>query len=236
MKLSFSTNGWQDLSWAEFINTANDLGFSGIEIHNITDERFTGADAPFSKANSSSTVHKLLENSISIPCIDTYCNIADEKTADEGFEEIATAIEIAARIRCSYVRIHAYSTGAEKSVEDAAVISLIGRLIESAIAANSIATTLFQVATVIAYASSNVACVLIGKTIGENKPMEIIKSRSKNLQLIFLAIGVVSSLVLLVSIIADVTDSIEMEKGDRLEATVYSFYFKNTLVWIRLKC
>ena len=31
------------------------------------------------------------------------------------------------------------------------------------------------------------------------------------------------SLVLLVSIIADVTDSIEMEKGDRLEATVYSF-------------
>ena len=77
--------------------------------------------------------------------------------------------------------------------------AIIGRLIESAIAANSIATTLFQVATVIAYASSNVACVLIGKTIGENQPMEIIKRRSKNLQLIFLAIGVVSSLVLLVS-------------------------------------
>lgn len=31
------------------------------------------------------------------------------------------------------------------------------------------------------------------------------------------------SMVLLVSIIADVTDSIEMEKGDRIEATVYSF-------------
>lgn len=31
------------------------------------------------------------------------------------------------------------------------------------------------------------------------------------------------SLVLIVSIIADVTDSIEMEKGERLEATVYSF-------------
>lgn len=77
--------------------------------------------------------------------------------------------------------------------------AIIGRLVESAIAANSIATTLFQVATVIAYASSNVACVLIGKTIGENKPMEIIKSRSKNLQLIFLAIGVVSSAILLVS-------------------------------------
>ncbi|MBQ4626057.1 MAG: MATE family efflux transporter [Clostridia bacterium] len=77
--------------------------------------------------------------------------------------------------------------------------AIIGRLIESAIAANSIATTLFQVATVICYASSNVACVLIGKTIGEKQPMEIIKSRSKNLQLIFLAIGVFSSAVLLLS-------------------------------------
>lgn len=132
MKLSFSTNGWQELSWAEFVNTANDLGFSGIEIHNITDKRFTGAEAPFNKANSSATVHKLLEKSLSIPCIDTYCNIADEKAADEGFEEIATAIEIAARIRCPYVRIHAYATGAEKKAEDAAVISLIGRLIEKA--------------------------------------------------------------------------------------------------------
>ena len=67
MKLSFSTNGWQELSWAEFVNTANDLGFSGIEIHNITDSRFTGSDAPFNKANSAATVHKLLENSLSVP-------------------------------------------------------------------------------------------------------------------------------------------------------------------------
>ncbi|MEE1011253.1 MAG: TIM barrel protein, partial [Acutalibacteraceae bacterium] len=132
MKISFSTNGWQDLTWAEFINTADELGFNGIEIHNITDVRFTGNDAPFSKANSSATVHRLLEKSISIPCIDTYCNIADENEADKGFEEIATAIEIAAKIRCPYVRIHAYSTGAENKTEDAAVISLIGRLIEKA--------------------------------------------------------------------------------------------------------
>ena len=132
MKLSFSTNGWQELSWAEFVNTANDLGFSGIEIHNITDSRFTGSDAPFNKNNSAATVHKLLENSLSIPCIDTFCNVADEKIADEGFEEIATAIEIASRIRCPYVRIHAYATGAEKKAEDSTVISLIGRLIDKA--------------------------------------------------------------------------------------------------------
>ncbi len=75
--------------------------------------------------------------------------------------------------------------------------AIIGRLIESAIAANSIATTLFQVATVICYASGNAACVLIGKTVGENMGMDTIKRRSKNLQLIFLAIGIASSAILL---------------------------------------
>ena len=132
MKLSFSTNGWQELSWADFVSTANDLGFTGIEIHNITDERFTGNDAPFNKQNSSATVHKLRENSLSIPCLDTFCNIADGSKADDSFEEIATAIEIAARIRCPYVRIHAYSIGESKETEDSTVISLIGRLIEKA--------------------------------------------------------------------------------------------------------
>lgn len=75
--------------------------------------------------------------------------------------------------------------------------AIIGRLDESAIAANSIATTIFQIATVICYASSNAACVLMGKTIGENADMHTVKSRSRRLQLIFLLIGVGSSAVLL---------------------------------------
>jgi Na+-driven multidrug efflux pump len=95
----------------------------------------------------------------------------------------------------SPLMLSSLSWGIAMSVQGA----IIGRLVESAIAANSIATTIFQVATVICYASSNVACVLIGKTIGENKPMKIIKKRSVNLQLIFLAIGVVSSAILLLT-------------------------------------
>lgn len=77
--------------------------------------------------------------------------------------------------------------------------AIIGRLVESAIAANSIATTLFQVASVVCYAASNVVCVLTGKMIGENKPLDIIKRRCKNLQFIFIAIGIASSIILLLS-------------------------------------
>ncbi len=75
--------------------------------------------------------------------------------------------------------------------------AIIGHLGETAIGANSIASTIFQVATVICYPAGNAACVLVGKTIGENKPMSLIKSRCRNMQLAFLAIGFVSSAILL---------------------------------------
>ncbi len=75
--------------------------------------------------------------------------------------------------------------------------SIIGRLVESAIAANSIVTTLFQVASIFTYAGAGAACVLIAKIIGEKANRETIKKRSNGLQLIFTGIGVVSSLILI---------------------------------------
>ena len=38
MKLSFSTRGWPDLSWEEMIETALDMGFSGIEVYNLPND------------------------------------------------------------------------------------------------------------------------------------------------------------------------------------------------------
>ncbi len=75
--------------------------------------------------------------------------------------------------------------------------SIIGRLEESAIAANSIVTTLFQVASIFIYAGANAACVLTAKIIGEKSDRQTIKKRSNGLQLIFLAIGVLSSVLLI---------------------------------------
>ena len=36
MRLCFSTKGWHDASWDDFLTAAADLGFEGIEIHRIT--------------------------------------------------------------------------------------------------------------------------------------------------------------------------------------------------------
>ena len=51
MKLSFSTNGWHDYSWNDFLKIAAGNKFVGIEIHDILSERFSGEGAPFSQEN-----------------------------------------------------------------------------------------------------------------------------------------------------------------------------------------
>ncbi|MBR6701991.1 MAG: MATE family efflux transporter [Clostridia bacterium] len=101
--------------------------------------------------------------------------------------------------------------------------AIIGRLEESAIAANSIVTTLFQVATIFTYASSGAACVLIAKTIGEGGAMETVKKRSNGLQLLFVAIGIISSIILVAC------KSIIIGFYDATPATVH---YTNIFTWI----
>lgn len=61
--------------------------------------------------------------------------------------------------------------------------------------ANSIATTIFQVISVLYTSTSNSASVIIGKTVGE-RDIPRVKLYSKRLQLIFLATGALSGLIM----------------------------------------
>ncbi len=65
----------------------------------------------------------------------------------------------------------------------------------STIAANSIASTLYQMLKVAIVGASSAAAVLIGKAIGSGK-MEVIKSYAQTLQLMFVGIGVCTSTLL----------------------------------------
>ncbi len=76
--------------------------------------------------------------------------------------------------------------------------AILGHMGESAIAANSVATTIFQLVTVIIYASASATAVVIGKTIGEGHVSKII-TYSKTLQMLYLAIGVLTGLVLFIT-------------------------------------
>ena len=74
--------------------------------------------------------------------------------------------------------------------------AIIGRLGEAAIGANAIAAPIYQVISVLYSSSSNAAGVLIGKTVGEGDVPRV-KQYSKKLQIMFVAIGLISCGILL---------------------------------------
>lgn len=74
-------------------------------------------------------------------------------------------------------------------------LAILGHMGDSAITANSISNTLFQIITVIMYASASCASVMISKVIGEGH-VELIKPYARTMQLLFVCIGVVTSLLL----------------------------------------
>ena len=73
--------------------------------------------------------------------------------------------------------------------------AILGRLGASTIAASSIATTIFQVAVVLAGGSANASNVVIGKAVGRGN-MDTVKDYAKTMQLLFLAIGLFTGLLL----------------------------------------
>lgn len=73
--------------------------------------------------------------------------------------------------------------------------AILGHMGQATIAANSIATTVFQILTVVSYGAASASAVIVGKTIGEGR-LEDVKAYSKTLQILYLCIGVGTGLLL----------------------------------------
>ncbi|MEI6579072.1 MAG: MATE family efflux transporter [Eubacteriales bacterium] len=73
--------------------------------------------------------------------------------------------------------------------------AILGRLGAATIAASSIATTLFQMASIVSYGSASASNVVIGKSIGQGD-MKRVRSYTKTLQILFILIGVGTSFAL----------------------------------------
>ncbi len=116
MKLSFSTKGWHNRSFDEFISIAKDLGFMGIELHNVKNRLFTEENSAFNDYSTSVTLRKLYENKITIPCIDSICDPADKATLKESYDEVLECIRIAKNLRIQNIRLHAKSHN-EKDID-----------------------------------------------------------------------------------------------------------------------
>ncbi|MBR6114324.1 MAG: AMP-binding protein [Oscillospiraceae bacterium] len=83
MKLSFSTRGWQHLSWEETIATAEDSGLAGIEVYDLPKrEDLYARGGAFHRYNVIATARKLRETGLTVPCLDTPRDLSLEGGAD----------------------------------------------------------------------------------------------------------------------------------------------------------
>lgn len=82
-------------------------------------------------------------------------------------------------------------------VAQAAQMSILGHIDATVIAANSIASIVFAICSVIGIASANAASVTIGKTIGSGR-LNLVRPYTRTLQVIFVLIGILSGVLLFI--------------------------------------
>ncbi len=82
-------------------------------------------------------------------------------------------------------------TGGLWGVAQAAQTSILGHISAETIAANSIATVVFQLFVVVGMSASAAASVTMGKTIGEGR-LDLVRPYTRRLQVIFLVTGLIS--------------------------------------------
>ena len=74
-------------------------------------------------------------------------------------------------------------------------LAILGHMGETAVTANSISNTLFQIITVVTYASASCAAVMVSKVIGEGRE-DLVRPYARTFQLMFLCIGVITATLL----------------------------------------
>ncbi|MBR2342927.1 MAG: AMP-binding protein [Clostridia bacterium] len=111
MKLSFSTRGWPGLSFNEMLDTATEMGFSGVEVYNLqVFSDLTDKGGPFHKYNTAATARALAERGLSIPCFDTSCDVS---RGEGSTDTVVSLMEIAHNARVPYVVVCALSDNEE---------------------------------------------------------------------------------------------------------------------------
>ena len=97
MKLSFSTNRWNQNDTEAYFRLAEEYRFAGVEIHSIS-------ECPTDKRTA--IYHAAASRGISIPCIDVLASIGSADTAP-AMAELREAITAAVRLHTPYLRLRA---------------------------------------------------------------------------------------------------------------------------------
>ena len=110
MKLSFSTRGWGDLRWEEWLDAALDMKFTGVEVYNLFKfPGLTDRGGPFHRHSIAATGRQLRDMKLSIPCFDTSLDLSRDCV-----RELTWMLEMAHAAQVPYVACVALSDGEEQ--------------------------------------------------------------------------------------------------------------------------
>jgi len=105
MKRSFSTKGWQEHSWSDFVGLARQLGYKGIELYYDTAQQAVWQLGLSDRERIRAAVRQLANLQLEIPCVDAAGELQDVATdfaVEQGFRD---AIEFAAAIQSPALRV-----------------------------------------------------------------------------------------------------------------------------------
>ena len=111
MKLSFSTKGWHDIAWSDFLTSAQDLGFDGIEIHNLFAPAMQKKGAPADAQAAAAVYRSLFDHALSVPCVNVTADLCDADRQSALFEETRACVQAAKRLHAPFVRLHTVKGG-----------------------------------------------------------------------------------------------------------------------------
>lgn len=101
MNLSFSTRGWNSLSWEEQIRDAEEMGFQGIEPYNIQEfPSLSGRGGAFHAYMLNETIRDLKKYKLTLPCFDTSIDLS---LTLEVLEKVEYLISTAIAMKVPYI-------------------------------------------------------------------------------------------------------------------------------------
>ena len=101
MNLSFSTRGWNSLSWDEQVRDASEMGFQGIEPYNIQEfPSLSGRGGAFHSYSLNETVRELKKNRLVLPCLDSSVDLS---LPFDSSEKVQYLIRTASSLKTRYV-------------------------------------------------------------------------------------------------------------------------------------
>ncbi len=105
------------MSFEEMLSFASEMGFTGVEIHDINAPEFRTNISPFSVETAGVTKRALADKGITIAAIDSGLNIADTRADSEFFEGFVKLLETARALSVKYVKVHAAS-GSDDNIHE----------------------------------------------------------------------------------------------------------------------